>query len=114
MDPDRPSLTAQFVAAARALGAILPDEAQLMDDSYGARVAGEPLSQIVAAARRTPALRPRLRVAALPMLPSIAYMQVRTRVIDDVVRRFCGFGGAQVVLLGAGYDARAARLKETL
>ena len=48
------------------------------------------------------------------MLPMIAYMQVRTRLIDDVVRTFAGFGGAQLVLLGAGFDARAARLAETL
>jgi methyltransferase (TIGR00027 family) len=118
MTPDRPSLTAQFVAAARALGALLPDEAQLMDDPYGARVAGEPVARLVALSRRRPRLRPLLRMAALPMLPSIAYMQVRTRVIDDVVRRFCAspfaLGGGQLVILGAGYDARAARLMETL
>ena len=39
-------------------------------------------------------------LAAAPMLPMVAYMQVRTRLIDDVVRSFVGFGG------GA---ARAAR-----
>ncbi|MDB4967440.1 MAG: SAM-dependent methyltransferase [Myxococcales bacterium] len=118
MTPDRPSLTAQFVAAARALGALLPDDAQLMDDPYGARVAGEPIASLVALSRRRPRLRPLLRVAALPMLPSIAYMQVRTRIIDDVVRRFCArsseLGGGQLVILGAGYDARAARLADTL
>src|SRR2546430_1954492 len=114
MTPDRPSLTAQFVAAARALGALLPDDAQLMDDPYGARVAGGSVARLVSRSRRRPRLRPLLRMAALPMLPSIAYMQVRTRVIDDVVRRFCGFGGAQLVILGAGYDARATRLMDTL
>jgi methyltransferase (TIGR00027 family) len=85
-----------------------------MHDPYGARVAGGSVARLVALSRRRPRLRPLLRVAALPMLPSIAYMQVRTRVIDDVVRRFCAFGGGQLVILGAGYDARAARLMETL
>src|SRR5262249_10604890 len=39
-------------------------------------------------------------------------MQVRTRVIDDAVRAFVAAGGRQVVLLGAGYDCRALRLRE--
>jgi methyltransferase (TIGR00027 family) len=105
----KPSRTAQFVAASRALGALLPDEAQLADDPFGARVAGAGVARLTSLARRMPSLRPILRVAAAPMMPSIAYMQVRTRLIDDVVRKFAGFGGTQIVLLGAGFDARAAR-----
>jgi len=110
----KPSRTAQFVAATRALGALLPDDAQLMDDPFGARVAGGAVARLVALSRRLPSLRPLLRVAAAPMLPMIAYMQVRTRLIDDVVRTFAGFGGSQIVLLGAGFDARAARLADVL
>ena len=110
----KPSRTAQFVAATRALGALLPDDAQLMDDPFGARVAGGAVARLVSLSRRMPSLRPLLRVAAAPMLPMIAYMQVRTRLIDDVVRTFAGFGGAQIVLLGAGFDARAARLADVL
>ncbi len=110
----KPSRTAKFVAATRALGALLPEEAQLIDDPYGARVAGAGVSRLVALSRRAPSLRPLLRVAAAPMLPMIAYMQVRTRLIDDCVRRFAAFGGAQIVLLGAGFDSRAARLADVL
>jgi methyltransferase (TIGR00027 family) len=106
----KPSRTAQFVAASRALGALLPDDAQLADDPFGARVAGAGVARLTSLARRMPSLRPILRVAAAPMMPMIAYMQVRTRLIDDVVRKFAGFGGTQIVLLGAGFDARAARL----
>ena len=103
----KPSRTAQFVAATRALGALLPDDAQLADDPFGARVGGPAVASLAALARRLPSLRPLLRVAAAPMLPMIAYMQVRTRLIDDVAR---SFAGGQIVLLGAGFDARAARL----
>ena len=109
-----PSRTAQFVAAARALGALLPDEAQLADDPFGARVGGAGVAGLSALARRAPSLRPLLRAAAAPMLPMIAYMQVRTRLIDDCVRDFAAQGGRQVVLLGAGFDARAARLGHAL
>lgn len=110
MIDDRPSRTARFVAAARALGALLPDDAQLVQDPYGARVAPAAVGGVAALARRAPALRPLLRAAALPMLPMVAYLQVRTRLIDDVVDRFVAGGGRQLVLLGAGFDARAARL----
>ena len=114
----KPSRTAQFVAASRALGALLPDDAQLMDDPFGARVAGAGVAQLVSLSRRLPSLRPLLRIAAAPMLPMIAYMQVRTRLIDDVVRSFAAAtsasGGSQIVLLGAGFDARAARLADIL
>lgn len=118
MIDDRPSRTAKFVAAARALGVLLPDEAQLIDDPYGARVAGGVVARLVALSRRRPSLRPWLRRAAGPMLPWVAYLQVRSRVIDDVVRAFAGAAssarGAQLVILGAGFDARAARLADAL
>ncbi len=97
------------MAASRALGALLPDEAQLAYDPFGARVGGPGVAQLATLARRAPSLRPLLRVAAAPMMPFIAYMQVRTRLIDDVVR---DFGAGQIVLLGAGFDARAARLAD--
>ena len=51
MIDDKPSRTAQFVAATRALGALLPDDAQLMDDPFGARVAGPGVAELVVTAR---------------------------------------------------------------
>ncbi len=41
-------------------------------------------------------------------------MQVRTRVIDDAVRAFVARGGRQLVILGAGFDARGWRLRDDL
>jgi methyltransferase (TIGR00027 family) len=40
-----------------------------------------------------------------------AWIGVRTRFLDDVVRRACEQGCRQIVLLGAGLDARAFRLE---
>ncbi len=45
---------------------------------------------------------------------AIIYMQVRTRVLDDVLLDFVGRGGSQVVLLGAGFDCRALRFTHEL
>lgn len=98
----------------RTLGSLLPDEAQLADDPFGARILIQPFTALAALSRRAPALRPLLRAAVRPLLSQIVYMQVRTRLIDDVVRRFAQGGGRQLVILGAGYDARAARLADAL
>ena len=102
---DGPSLTAAWVALSRTLGRTLPRSAQLADDPYGARFIG-PRTAFVAA--HVPA------VAALPFWPFALYMQIRTRVIDDVLRAFVAGGGRQVLILGAGYDCRAARFAREL
>lgn len=52
--------------------------------------------------------------ATIPLWPLVLYVQVRTRVIDDVFRSFVAREGAQVVILGAGYDCRAARFASEL
>ncbi len=108
MRDDSPSRTAAFVAAARQLGQLLPDDARLVDDPYGAAFTSVSASGVID--RETQRLRP---LAAMPgMKQWILYMQVRTRVIDDALAAFITGGGRQVVLLGAGYDCRALRMPE--
>jgi methyltransferase (TIGR00027 family) len=108
MRDDSPSRTAAFVAAARHLGQLLPDNARLVDDPYGAAFASPAIAKWLDA--KTDRLRP---LATMPgMKQWILYMQVRTRVIDDALREFVAAGGRQVVLLGAGFDCRALRLPE--
>jgi methyltransferase (TIGR00027 family) len=102
---DRPSFTAAFVAACRTFGSKLPRQARLADDPYGASFAGPGVAFL---ARHLP------RVASLPLWPFALYMQVRTRVIDDALRDFVAAGGRQILLLGAGYDCRAARFAPEL
>lgn len=106
MRDDTPSRTAQWVAAARGLGMLLPDDVRLADDPYGLAFASPAIAKLLGDRR----------IAALARIPGlstwIAYMQVRTRVLDDAVREFCAAGGRQLVLLGAGYDCRALRLPE--
>jgi methyltransferase (TIGR00027 family) len=108
MKDDSPSRTAAFVAAARQLGQLLPDDVRLVDDPYGAAFASPQVGKWLEA--NTEQLRP---LATLPgMKQWILYMQVRTRVIDDALRAWLAGGGRQLVLLGAGYDCRALRLPE--
>src|SRR6476469_6821790 len=101
-----PSRTAAWVAAARTMGTLLPPEARLADDPYGLRLAlglGAP-PRVAAAVVRW----------LLPMRVWVMYMQVRTRILDDILLEFVARGGTQVVLLGAGYDCRALRFAERL
>jgi methyltransferase (TIGR00027 family) len=108
MKDDSPSRTAAFVAAARQLGQLLPDNVRLVDDPYGVAFASPAVGRWLE--RETDRLRP---LAAMPgMRQWILYMQVRTRVIDDALRDHVTGGCRQLVLLGAGYDCRALRLPD--
>lgn len=118
MRDDTPSRTAAWVAAARQLGRLLPEDVRIADDPFGAAFTSLQLSRMIedaAAGAGAGTLANALRALKGPLakLPGIArwilYMQVRTRVIDDIAR---AFPGTQVVLLGAGYDCRAVRLPE--
>jgi methyltransferase (TIGR00027 family) len=112
MRDDAPSRTAQFVAAARGMGRLLPESVRLADDPYGLAFASPGIARMV---DRTRDQRPD-RAAAIARVPGlslwIVYMQVRTRLLDDAVRAFVAGGGRQLVVLGAGYDCRALRLPE--
>src|SRR5579863_3728510 len=106
-----PSLTAAFVAAGRGLGAFLPEDLRLVDDPYGLRFAGR-----LRGMRERRVLERGLRLASRAWMRGrlrsfVVYMQLRTRVIDDEVAAFAAGGGRQLVLLGAGFDARAWRLR---
>ncbi|HVK85847.1 MAG TPA: SAM-dependent methyltransferase [Kofleriaceae bacterium] len=106
MREDTPSRTAQWVAAARGMGMLLPADQRIADDPYGLAFASPTL------ARMLDERRPRA-LAHLPFFKHwVAYMQVRTRLLDDAARAFVASGGRQIVLLGAGFDCRALRLHE--
>jgi methyltransferase (TIGR00027 family) len=109
MRDDTPSRTAQFVAGARGLGRLLPEAVRIADDPYGLAFSSSGLAGLVNRSQDGP-------TEAIARIPGvrmwIMYMQVRTRLIDDIVRAFVAAGGRQVVVLGAGYDCRALRLPE--
>jgi methyltransferase (TIGR00027 family) len=112
MRDDAPSRTAQWVAAVRGMGRLLPEAVRIADDPYGLAFSSPRITRLVEHARGTWPERA-AAIARVPGLSTwIVYMQVRTRLIDDDVRAFAAAGGRQVVVLGAGYDCRALRLPE--
>ena len=109
MRTHEPSRTAAWVAAVRGLGELLPREARLSDDPFGLRFAAPYGERVAGAARRFPALARRALAR-----DHVLHMQIRTRVIDDLLLGFLAQGGRQVLLLGAGFDCRAARFRHEL
>lgn len=86
-----------MIATARGLGRLLPEDARLSHDPYGERFG-------------TARLRWWLSRGLFQSL--LLTVQVRTKLLDEAVLSFVRAGGRQVVLLGAGFDARAHRLAE--
>ena len=91
MKREQASLTAQRVAAQRALIARVPADRgdPAADDRLGRDVAADQTVN--------------------PQSPMFAYLAARTRFIDSVVVRSLQRGVTQVVIAGAGYDGRALR-----
>lgn len=108
MRTHEPSRTAEWVAALRGMSGLLPAETRLVDNPLGLRFS-RPLARLAGAARRFP----RVARRALPR-DQLLSMQIRTRVLDDVLLGFVAQGGRQVLLLGAGFDCRAARFRGEL
>jgi methyltransferase (TIGR00027 family) len=106
MQHNKPSRTAEHVAALRGLGALLPPSARLVDDPWGAQWTGWGRLRWLGAA--IPAAG---QLMSRPAWRWLIYMQVRTFALDQDVLRFAQAGGRQLVLLGAGLDARALRLR---
>jgi methyltransferase (TIGR00027 family) len=111
---DRPSLTAAWVATCRGLAGLLPPGEQLCDDALGLRFGGPAAEALALAARQTPRATWFWFRMFWPAALSLYWVQLRTRAIDEMLLRFVERGGKQVVLLGAGYDTRAVRLRPRL
>jgi methyltransferase (TIGR00027 family) len=109
--PGQPSRTSIVVAALRAFGAREPDPAVRNPDTFAERLISPDELQSIAAHPIARAFvedydigRKNREVAGMSNL-----MLIRTRFIDDHLRRALENGATQVVILGAGFDTRAYR-----
>lgn len=109
-----PSRTAQWVAAARSLGALLPRELLLAHDPYGIDFTHGRARGLADVLLRHPRIASALLRRAGPLTSFLLWMQLRTRALDDVLLEFVRGGGRQIVILGAGFDSRALRFREAL
>jgi methyltransferase (TIGR00027 family) len=109
----RPSLTASLVASVRALYTVLPEPYRLASDPLAEGLVPKVLAVPVHLAARVPWAAPALhRGLGFATLGLVHHVELRTRAIDDALREAVALGATELVLLGAGLDARAMRLVE--
>jgi methyltransferase (TIGR00027 family) len=113
----KPSRSAVVVLEMRALGSQLPDLDLRNPDTLAASFFGARERQALAEASM-PALSDLDFVDAWKNLGAqrrlFVHVLARTRVIDDTLCAEIRDGAVQVVVLGAGYDTRAYRMRELL
>ncbi len=110
MRKGKTSLTAEFVSAWRGLAGLGKDA--FAPDPIAKRLVSAPVRALLERAENSPraarALNAFLDAASLGVW---RHLPLRTRAIDDAIARAVGSGVRQIVLLGAGLDARAHRLQ---
>ncbi|MDB4987553.1 MAG: O-Methyltransferase [Myxococcaceae bacterium] len=115
MREDVPSLTAVYVTFMRALASRDPELSHACSDPYAEALLPRALLPLLHAAMRSPVLLDAARRATLGMCDHIA---LRTALIDAALEHALAEHASlpgcepveQVVLLGAGFDARAHRM----
>jgi methyltransferase (TIGR00027 family) len=109
----RRSRTSDWVAALRALYSQAPPDLAVLDDAVAETLLPPGLGLVVRAAEIVPLGSRALHRALGALTLGLTFdVPLRSAAIDEVVRRAVGEGTAQLVLLGAGLDARAWRMPE--
>lgn len=112
MRPGKISRTALGTAMGRALETYQPIERRLVDDPFAMRFL-PPAYRFLVHFLRTPILGPALLSKRERQIPGVAgNLLCRTSFIDEALLEGQRAGIKQVVILGAGLDSRAYRLRE--
>jgi methyltransferase (TIGR00027 family) len=106
------SQTAEVMALFRALETLGPQTERLFADPYAKRFLRSSGRVLVVLSHIPPIRRLVLRVIDRKWPGARTSAVARTRLVDDLLRQAVRSGASQVVLLGAGYDARAYRIAE--
>jgi methyltransferase (TIGR00027 family) len=114
--PGQPSRTSVVVAALRAFGAREPDESVRNPDWLAERLLTKEDLELIREHPISTSLndeyargRQKREVSGMSNL-----MLVRTRFVDEYLRRAVANGATQIVVLGAGFDTRAYRFQDLL
>lgn len=111
MEEGRASFTAQAVCAFRAIGANDPDPKVRNPDHMAEKMLGQTYwrqSNLVYSLQQ---MKTGHRVSGLP---TMHWVTARTLHVDHTLKQAVDDGARQVVILGAGYDSRAYRMRDTM
>lgn len=115
MKEDQASTTAWIVAWMRAVGTSAPPALRVAEDPYARLFLPAALRKALEAGDKASPLRRLAESTTAAISPELVYyLPLRTRAIDDALLDFLRAGGKQVLVLGAGYDARAYRFAAQL
>lgn len=106
------SRTAEGMAVLRAIEQHLPEKSRIIDDPYAARLLIDPKYRMIASSPILSHLLGRFLKYWAPGGQEM--LTIRPRLVDDLARELAGKGLDQVVLLGAGFDTMALRLRREL
>lgn len=109
MREGRSSTTAEMVAFFRGAASVRRSPFGGMRDGYARALVPKWLSLPLRAVERAPGLLPAARMLSVGLLDHVS---LRTAAIDEALRSALAAGARQLVILGAGLDARAYRLPE--
>ena len=111
VDPGKHSITAEGVTAARAIFNMHPDEKVRNDDHMAMALVHPDYWHYYSITKE---LEPSLTIYKAFRITSAYFVNARTIHIDNIVKRAAAEGIGQVVNLGAGYDSRAYRFRDTM
>lgn len=113
MVKNRPSLTASLVAMARGVASRTSTIKEPPADPFARGLLPGPFALLSRVIEATAAASPTIATAWNPLfLGLIDHMALRTAMIDDALREALILGAEQLVIMGAGLDARAYRMPE--
>lgn len=110
MKADKASQTAQYMALFRAMESCRPAADRLFTDPFAVHFL-DPYYKFVTRLTRVPGLRTLVQRIIHRRIPGAFSSAIaRTRYIDDWLKKAFDSGARQLVILGAGFDTRGARL----
>jgi len=107
-EPEKPSRSAQVVAAFRAIGAHDPDEKIRNPDYLAEKFIGPGFLETIGLSSDFELSRELLKTSGNF---AYHYVNARTHHIDTILKKVASEGVKQVVILGAGHDSRAYRFR---
>lgn len=106
------SRTAEGVALLRTLEQLQPADRRILNDPYAAAFLQHPRLRLITRSRALSRVMQHILDRWSPGVQEM--LAIRARLVDDLAAEMAAVGLEQIVMLGAGFDATALRIKDAL